>query len=46
MLPTAHDMSDEGKRVKSAVEQEELLAEAAGEESVEDMVVFGGSGVA
>lgn len=39
MLPTAQAMSDVGKRVKSAVEQEELLADAAVDVVVRDILV-------
>ena len=40
VLPTAQAMSCVGKRVKSAVEQEELLAEGAVDEMVADIVVI------
>jgi NACalpha-BTF3-like transcription factor len=39
MLPTAQAMSDVGKRVKSAVEQEEELAEGAVEVVVSDILL-------
>jgi hypothetical protein len=41
MLPTAQDISELGKRVKSAVEQEEALAEGAVEVVVRDILVGG-----